>query len=107
MSTEQEKVTVYDGEPVDLVACAIQQGCVMPEMKRVCGGKGWAIYACVDMNKKTRDKFKPLLWAAGTLPHENAEKEKKAESEARINLVVRHFLKTRPWLIDKDYRGAC
>ena len=103
-----ETLKMYEGEVLDLVSEAIDRGCEVPEMERVCGGNGWVVYACVDRGCEVGDVdvFEPMLWVVGKFPGEEGSEER-VKFEMRLEKVVRNFLKYKPWLRVSGYKGAC
>ena len=101
-----EMLKMYEGEVLDLVSEAIDRGCEVPEMQRVCGGNGWVVYACVDRDEMGADRFEPMLWVVGKFPGEDGSEER-VKFEMRLEKVVRNFLKYKPWLRVSGYKGAC
>ena len=101
-----ETLRPYECGVLELVSEAIERGCEVPEMQRVCGGDGWVVYACVDRSEFGGERFEPLLWVCGKFPGEEGSEER-VKFEVMLERVVRNFLKYKPWLWMKDYKGAC
>lgn len=102
-----EAIKVYEGEVLNLVAEAIDRGCEIPEMQRVCGGHGWAVYACVDRSEMGGGRFEPILWVSGKFPYDEKKEGERENFETRLEKVVRNFLVMKPWLSVREYKGAC
>lgn len=106
---------LYEGETVNVVSLAIRSGCVVPEMRRVCGGQGWGVYAVVDVSRDTRascDGYEPLFMLTGTLPYSDAVSgDEELDSRRELFMedlgnVMSHYLVERLYLRD-GYKGAC